>query len=319
MFGFGSVFRVAPAGVFTVLNSLTPAEGSPLFTHLIKGTDGYFYGNFQSGGGAGIGFGTIVRLDTSGTITVVHRFSGGLGGFAPESGLLQASDGNFYGTTWGGGASGNGTLYRLQPDGSFTIRHSFSAAGGEALRTFRMRLIEDAAGNLYGSADRGIFVSTPEGTVRLLHYVELEAGKDRYGSFLSALTLGDDGNLYGTAGSSSSPDVSSRIFRLNTRRSPCANLVELRWTPEIVNSLRITNVVKSETPAVWGTWFIFEDGTAVQLWMRNLPAITPTSVFYVPVRIPPSGTVSVVTVLVTSSLDVCSDVKSIDTGGSGIP
>src|SRR4051794_37377495 len=72
---------------------------------------------------------------SSPTITVLHAFNG-LDGLYPEAPLLQASDGNFYGTTYSGGDDGSGcsqgcdgTVFKITPQGEFTLLHTFVAGG----------------------------------------------------------------------------------------------------------------------------------------------------------------------------------------------
>ena len=77
---------------------------------LIQALDGAFYGTTYSGGASG--YGTVFRMDASGSLTTIHSFSGSEGA-NPLGGLIQAKDGDFYGTTQPGGATGNGGVFRL--------------------------------------------------------------------------------------------------------------------------------------------------------------------------------------------------------------
>jgi uncharacterized repeat protein (TIGR03803 family) len=104
---------------------------------LIQATDGNFYGTTQYGGpnscpfeaGNDYGCGTIFKITPSGTLTTLHSFDG-TDGLSPEAALVQGTDGNFYGTTYWGGADqacnlGCGTVFKITPGGTFTTLRSF--------------------------------------------------------------------------------------------------------------------------------------------------------------------------------------------------
>src|SRR5256885_16256202 len=108
-FNCGTVFRVTPSGGFAIVHAFTcGVDGSGPNTALIHGRDGNLYGT-TNGYDAHQGRGAIFRLNPSGDVTVLHVFAGGpQDGDAPK-GLMQASDGNFYGTTFYGGRLRVGT------------------------------------------------------------------------------------------------------------------------------------------------------------------------------------------------------------------
>ena len=64
------------------------------------------------------------------TLTTLHSFNAGIEGAAPHAGVIQASDGRFYGTTGVGGASDAGTIFKLDAAGTLTTLHSFTVGGG---------------------------------------------------------------------------------------------------------------------------------------------------------------------------------------------
>ena len=80
---------------------------------LIQATDGNFYGT-TSGDGVS-DYGTVFRMTPAGTVTVLHQFTSGFDGANPRASLVQAADGSFYGTTFSGGISGAGVVFRLSP------------------------------------------------------------------------------------------------------------------------------------------------------------------------------------------------------------
>jgi uncharacterized repeat protein (TIGR03803 family) len=127
----GSVFKITTSGTLTTLHSFNGTDGSQPSGWLVQGSDGNFYGTTSMGGANGGG--EIFKMTSSGTLTTLHSFcsqSGCADGLQPEAGLLQASDGNFYGTTLGGGAHASGTIFAIAPAGAFSSLYSFCSLGG---------------------------------------------------------------------------------------------------------------------------------------------------------------------------------------------
>jgi uncharacterized repeat protein (TIGR03803 family) len=119
--GCGTVFAITPGGNLTTLHDFAGPDGLNPIGALIEGTDGNIYGTTSDGGPSNpdctFGCGTIFQITPEGGFTTLHSFSG-LDGQHPYIGLVQATDGNFYGTTYVGGASpacaeGCGTIFRL--------------------------------------------------------------------------------------------------------------------------------------------------------------------------------------------------------------
>src|SRR5207237_3979427 len=101
---------------FDVLHVFNDApDGSYPVAPLVQGADGGFYGMTEYGGTAGVG--TIFRLIPSGALTILHSFTGTPDGSLPLSGLIQATDGNFYGMASEGGTADFGTVFRMTPAG----------------------------------------------------------------------------------------------------------------------------------------------------------------------------------------------------------
>ena len=87
------------------------------------------------------------------TLTTLHDFAGQPNdGSNPYAGLVQGSDGNFYGTTYYGGANNEGTVFKITPSGTLTVLHSFREADG---RTPEGALIQASDGNFYGTTSFG--------------------------------------------------------------------------------------------------------------------------------------------------------------------
>ncbi|HZQ69176.1 MAG TPA: choice-of-anchor tandem repeat GloVer-containing protein [Terriglobales bacterium] len=154
-FNNGTVFKLDPTGKETVLYSfvggqdgITPVGG------LVHDNAGTLYGTTYLGGA--FGFGTVFRLDAIGKFTVLHSFAGEpTDGASSFAGLILDRAGNLYGTTQAGGASNNGTVFKLDTmTGRETVLHSF-AGGATDGRCPEAGLIRDKAGNLYGTTTGG--------------------------------------------------------------------------------------------------------------------------------------------------------------------
>ncbi len=205
--GGGTVFRITPDGVFTVLHAFPDdgSQGKQLNAGLIQGSDGALYSTTQLGGIPTTvgGDGTIFRLALDGTFTLLHSFDysqTGIGGLNPGSALVQGSDGNFYGVTMLGGDSNDGVVYKMTPDGTVTTLHSFVGTDGSAPSG---PLVEGSPGIFYGitilgaANDDGTFFSvTRDGTLTTLHAFTRFAE-----SYLpmSGPILASDGNFYQTS------------------------------------------------------------------------------------------------------------------------
>ena len=132
-----------------VLHQFTGTETQP--SPGVMDSAGNFYGTTCGGGSTGAG--TVFKVDTAGTQTVLYTFTGINGdGACPRTGLLMDSAGNFYGATYWGGANNFGTVFELDSAGYETILFSFADAPG---RYPNGSLIMDSAGNLYGTANEG--------------------------------------------------------------------------------------------------------------------------------------------------------------------
>jgi uncharacterized repeat protein (TIGR03803 family) len=145
----GTIFSVSLSGTFKTIADFDGANGSQPAGTLIRASDGNIYGA-TNGGGAN-GDGTVFQL-SSGVprLTVLHSF-GGLDGSAPTGGLVEATDGNLYGATSGGGANGDGVIYSITPSGTFTTIYSFDGVHGTNGNT----LMQHTDGRLYATTYLG--------------------------------------------------------------------------------------------------------------------------------------------------------------------
>jgi uncharacterized repeat protein (TIGR03803 family) len=127
-YGYGVVFRVTRTGVLSVLYNFDQGSTQDPNGPLVQGSNGSFYGTSNGGGSYA---GSIWNITPNGAFTVLHALAGnGNEGFGPVAGLVQATDGEFYGTTFGGGTTTNGVIFRISSKGSFSVLHNFDGTGG---------------------------------------------------------------------------------------------------------------------------------------------------------------------------------------------
>ena len=203
-YSFGTVFKLDPSGNETVLHSFAGNldDGGTPVANLIRDASGNLYGTTYQGATPS-GGGTVFKLDPSGNETILHSFSMGSDGGNPDCGLIMDAQGNLYGTTFSGGAYGNGTVFKVDPSGNETVLHSFTG-GSDGYMPYA-GLIMDAQGNLYGttfSSDNPaqgngvVFKLDPAGSETVLY--TFTGGRD--GAWPNALIMDAARNLYGTTG-----------------------------------------------------------------------------------------------------------------------
>jgi uncharacterized repeat protein (TIGR03803 family) len=156
----------------------TNSDGMEPEAGLVLASDGFLYGTTYAGGLSG--YGTIFRVSTSGVLTSLHTFTAtdanglNIDGSGPRGKLVQASDGNLYGTTVLGGASGEGVIFRISPSGVFSVVYAFPAVDTNGFNSSGAQpsagLILASDSNLYGVAEHGganalgtVFAITPSG------------------------------------------------------------------------------------------------------------------------------------------------------------
>jgi uncharacterized repeat protein (TIGR03803 family) len=209
----GTVFKITPAGTLTTLYRFCSqpncADGERPFAGLALGTDGSFYG-VTSGGGAGTacphpGCGTVFKITPAGKLTTLYSFCSQpncADGEAPFGALVQATDGNFYGTTEGGGAKQTGTVFKITTNGSLTTLYSFCQQTNCADGEYPLgALIQATDGNLYGITWQGgnsersgtFFKITTTGTFTSLREFNFSRNPE------AGVIQATDGNFYGTS------------------------------------------------------------------------------------------------------------------------
>jgi uncharacterized repeat protein (TIGR03803 family) len=213
----GTLFKITTSGTLTSLLSFDGADGDGPGRGLMQGADGDLYGTTAQGGANSYAScdetcGTVFKVTTGGMLTTIYSFcslSDCADGFFPYAWLIQAANGDFYGTTAQGGAhsclAGEcGTVFKITPNGTLTTLHSFDGADGQWIYA---SLVQATDGSFYGTAFLGgttnnlctygcgtVFKVTSGGTFTTLHSFDMTDG----GYPQPGLVQGTDGNLYGT-------------------------------------------------------------------------------------------------------------------------
>jgi uncharacterized repeat protein (TIGR03803 family) len=203
----------SPAQAPDTLVNFTGANGAnPANMSMIQGTDGNLWGTTLYGGATyGVGnegYGEVFKMTPSGVSTIVYSFcslANCTDGSYPYDSLVQGSDGNFYGTTSGGGAYSNGTVFKLTPQGKLTTLHNFCEVQGcpDGTNVYA-GLIQASNGDFYGvtagggmdcgSCDGTFFKITAKGVLTTLY--TFHGGSE--GSSPAGLIQGSSGLFYGT-------------------------------------------------------------------------------------------------------------------------
>ena len=200
----GTAFQITPSGTLTTIANLNSTDGGASQAGLVQAMDGDFYGTTTSGGTGDRG--TVFKISASGALTPLYNFCT-LGadcadGDDPEAGLVQATNGDFYGTTIKGGAHDGGTVFRITPAGALTTLYSFCTASGCADGQLPdAGLVQATDGNFYGTTYLGgahnvgtVFKITPGGRLTtLLSFDSTNGGKP-----LAGLMQATNGDFYGT-------------------------------------------------------------------------------------------------------------------------
>jgi len=212
--------------MFTSLYSFSGGDGANPDAGLVQGANGNFYGTTSYGGvDYYLDDGTVFKITANGSFTSLISFSGS-DGIGPEGGLVQGTDGNFYGTTEYGGThgllyDGYGTVFKMTTNGTLNTLYSFTGVSDGANPA--AGLVQGADGNFYGTAEYGganysgtVFKITPGGVLTTVY--TFTGGSD--GAYPnSALVQGTDGNFYGTT-SAGGAHGDGAIFRLSLVSPP---------------------------------------------------------------------------------------------------
>lgn len=290
--GCGTAFKMSPTGVLTTLYSFCSqsncADGTQPAAGLIQATDGSLFGMTFAGGNtsgacASVGCGTIFELKQSGALTTLHSFDE-TDGLNPEAALVQANDGNFYGTTTTGGSSGGGTFFRIAPNGHFASLASLPSGNSN---NNIVSMVEGTDGNFYGEIPSAgtdllglLFSSTSGGTLTSLY--NFTGGADSL--FPTGILQATSGTFYGaTAGGKSCESCNedpSTIFTLGVGLGPFVALQH--------NAAMVGQTIGILSQGLTGTSAVSFNGTAA--------VFTVVSDTYLTATVPTGATTGFITV-----------------------
>lgn len=190
----GSIFRISTAGAFQTLYTFA-SEDVGLPEGLTKGFDGNLYAAV-SGGGVN-NRGAILRITPEGSASVIHSFTASTDGSSPCGVLAQDSAGALYGITRSGGSRSNGTIYKVTPEGVFTVLFNFS--GNPMEKTPTGSLVLGADGSIYGvTTEAGnygtgtVYRFIPGGVLTTIYSFPGPSGA------VAKLTRTNEGKIFGT-------------------------------------------------------------------------------------------------------------------------
>jgi uncharacterized repeat protein (TIGR03803 family) len=300
--GCGTVFRITPAGQLTTLHSFDGTDGAYPEGVPVQDIDGTFYGTTVEGGNDDGG--TVFKMTAEGALTTLYRFCSQpncTDGDGPETGLVRASNGKFYGTTGSGGSlqENLGTVFEITPSGILTTLHVFCslpncADGGEP---YTAPLIQATDDRLYGTTvyDGGgggcfpyggcgtVFSITLGGTLTTLQSFD---GTDGYGPW-AAVYQDTDGKFYGTTHWGGSDNLGT-VFSLGVGLGP--------FVEALPASNRIGASVKILGTDLTGTTSVTFNGTPAKFSVissTEIATTVPTGAATGPVQVvTPSGTLT---------------------------
>jgi uncharacterized repeat protein (TIGR03803 family) len=196
--GYGTVFKVDTSGNLSTLHQFTgsPDGRFPTATLSID-RRGDLYGTTVQGGSSDLG--TVFKVDNLGNETVLHSFTGTDGSYPIGSHLIMDKKGNLYGTTWAGGSTGQGTVFKLDSAGKLTVLYSFTGPDGAGPIG---DVVMDKRGDLYGTTTGGgstgagtVFKLDTAGDEVVLHSFSGPPGDGAYP--FKGVVMDKEGNLYG--------------------------------------------------------------------------------------------------------------------------
>jgi uncharacterized repeat protein (TIGR03803 family) len=219
--GYGTVFSITTGGILTTLHSFNGTDGSNPYAGLVQGTNGKFYGTTEYGGANGLG--TVFSITTGGTLTTLHSFDGTVtDGANPYAGLIQGTNGKFYGTTAYGGTGNAGTFFSITASGELTTLHNFGDEDGAYPEG---DLIQATDGKFYGTTSVGgahpggtVFKITPGGKLTTLYSFCRHSGCPDGATPYAGVVQAADGKFYGTTSGGGANSCGRRrcgtVFRL---------------------------------------------------------------------------------------------------------
>jgi uncharacterized repeat protein (TIGR03803 family) len=336
----GTIFKISPSGALTTLYSFCSltkcADGGNPHAGLVEGSDRNFYG-MTSIGDLGNG-GGVFQITAGGAFTTIYSFCSlpdCADGSTPEGELIQASDGNFYGTTSAGGANGHGgTVFQLTSSGALTTLYNFCSLAQCADGEYPYAgVVEGRDGNLYGTTVLGgtngqgtIFRIIPSGALTTLYnFCSLSSCADGENPY-AGVVEGRDGNLYGTT-ELGGAYASGTFFQL-TSTGPLNTLYNFCTENGCSDGAEpVAGVVQTSNGTFYGTTSyggacstLIEGCGTVFAWSSKVslpPTLTPASVNFFGQAIDTTSTAKSVNIKNVNTGDAILDLNSITLSGSG--
>lgn len=252
--GGGTIFKLTTNGVLTTLFALGGTNGSGPRASLVTGPDGALYGTTYIGGTNSGSDGIVFKVTTNGIFTKIIDFNGA-NGSNPQGAFIVGPDQNLYGTTVNGGSGGDGTVFRLTTNGVLTTIVPFNFLTG-ASPMAGLTLGPD--GYFYGTLSSGsygtnsggaVFRATTNGALTVLADFASTNGYQPQAS----LTLGLDGNFYGTTPAGGPPTVGAGVvYRFRLPSPPTNSLLGVTIEASGVATVNVASTPGS-TNRLWTT------------------------------------------------------------------
>jgi uncharacterized repeat protein (TIGR03803 family) len=229
---YGTIYKVTPNGTLTTLHTFSGTDGDEVGLEaegLLEAPNGDFYGATAYGTLNSNGCGTIFKMTSKGAFKTLYGFaSSSTQGCGPFDGLVQAPDGDFYGTTVGGGPANDGTIFKMTPSGTLTSLYSFCSQSNCADGSMpNAGMILGTDGNFYGTTIYGgatnqgtIFQITPAGAYKVLYSFCSQSGCTDGASSYSRLIQATDGKFYGTTSVGGGGNNGGTVFALSMGLAP---------------------------------------------------------------------------------------------------
>lgn len=289
----GTVFKLDPGGHYSVLYNFCSqtncADGGEPFAGLIEDASGNFYGTTNRGGATNpncpypSGCGTVFRLDRAGNETVLYSFCSQANcadGYLPYAGLIEDASGNFYGTTFLGGSSGGGVIFKLDSAGNYTVVYTFCSQVNCTDGYYPYAgLIQDPSGNLYGTTYSGgntnggvgigggtVFKLDKAGNYTVLHTFCTQLNCTDGGNSEASVIRDSSGNLYGTTTLGGPPGASGgTIFKIDSAGN-YSNLYIFCAQPECTDGYQpYASLIQDASGNLFGTTYFGGSNTGTAL------------------------------------------------------